>query len=75
MTLLVIFSHNILKINAKLILNDCEPSSQDGIQTSHLQDGLRILARIIARDLLARRSADAKRNDAKADDTPASTGS
>jgi hypothetical protein len=62
-------SHTMYVINAKLILNDPESSSQDEIQTSHLQDGLRILARIIARDLLARRSAHAKKPDVKADDT------
>ena len=60
-------------VDAKLILNDPESSSQDEIKTSHLQeDGLRILARIIARDLLARRSAHAKKNDAKANDAQAS---
>ena len=59
-------------MNAKPILNDPESSSQDEIQTSHLQDGLRILARIIARDLLARRSAHVKKNDVKTDDTEAS---
>ena len=59
-------------MNAKPILNDPQPSSQDETQTSHLQDGLRILARIIARDLLARRSAHKKKNDAKTDDAQAS---
>ena len=60
-------------MNAKSILNDPESSSQDDFKTGHLQeDGLRILARIIARDLLARRSAHAKKNDIKADDAQAS---
>ena len=60
-------------MDTKAILNDPEPSSQDGIITSHLQeDGLRILARIIARDLLARRSAHAKKNNAKSNDAQAS---
>ena len=62
-------------MNAKPILNDLESSSQDEMQTSHLRDGLRILARIIARDLLARRSAHAKKNDIKTDDTQASENS
>ena len=62
-------------MNAKPILNDPESSSQDEIQTSHLQDGLRILARIIARDLLDRRSDHAKKNDVKTDDTQASADS
>ena len=62
----------MFNVNANPILNDPESSSQDEIQTSHLQDGLRILARIIARDLLARRSAHAKNNDVNVEDTPAS---
>ena len=70
-----VISHTMRTMNAKLILNDPESSSQDEIQTSHLQDGLRILARIIARDLLARRSAHAKKNDVKADATQASADS
>jgi hypothetical protein len=70
-----IIIHTMCNMNAKPILNDPESSSQDEIQTSHLQDGLRILARIIARDLLARRSAHAKKNDVKADDTQASADS
>jgi len=62
-------------MNAKSILSHSELLSQDEIQTSHLQDGLRILARIIARDLLARRSAHAKKNDGKANDTQVSVDS
>ena len=62
-------------MNAKPILNDPESSSQDEIHTSHLQDGLRILARIIARDLLARRSAHTKKNDVKVNDTHVSADS
>ena len=62
-------------MNAKPILNDPESSSQDEIQTSHLQDGLRILARIIAHGLLAKRSAYVKKNDVKADDAQASADS
>ena len=71
----IIISHNKFNMNAKPILNDPESSSQDEIQTSHLQDGLRILAKIISRDLLARSSAHAKKNDVKADDTQASADS
>ena len=75
LTELTIISHTMCNMNAKPILNDPESSSQDEIQTSHLQDGLRILARIIARDLLARRSAHVRKNDVKADDTQASADS
>jgi len=63
-----IISHTMCNMNAKPILNDPESLSQDEIQTSRLNDGLRILARIIARDLLARRSAYAKKNDVKMND-------
>ncbi len=60
-------------MNAKPILNDPESSSQDEIKTSHLQEGgLRILARILARDLLAKRSMHAEKNDVKANDTQVS---
>jgi len=62
-------------MNAKPILKDPEWSSQDEIGTTHLQDGLRILARIIARDLLVRRPAHAKKNDVKVDDTHVSADS
>ncbi len=62
-------------MNAKPILNDPESLSQDEVQIRHLQDGLRILARIIAHDLLARRSAHAKKNDVKVDDAQASADS
>jgi len=50
-------------MGAKPIFNDPELFSQDETRTSHLQDGLRILARIIARELLAKRSMHAKKND------------
>ena len=60
-------------MDAKLILNNPESSSQDEIKTIHLpEDGLRILARVIARDLLTRRSAYTKKNDVEANDTQAS---
>ena len=72
LTARIIISHTMCNMNAKPILNDPESSSQDEIQTSHLQDGLRILARIIARDLLARRLAHEKKNDTKANDTQVS---
>ena len=63
-------------MNAKPILDDPESSSQDEIKTSHLQEGgLRILARILARDLLAKRSMHAKKNDVKANDTQVSVDS
>ena len=60
-------------MDAKPILDDLQPSSQGENNSSHLQeDGLRILARIIARDLLAKRSMHAEKNDAKANDAQAS---
>ena len=59
----------------KSILSHPELLSQDGIRTSRLDDGLRILARIIARDLLARRPAYAKKNDVKVNDTHVSADS
>ena len=59
----------------KSILSHPELLSQDGIRTSRLDDGLRILARIIARDLLAKRSMHAKKNNVKADDAQASADS
>lgn len=60
-------------MNAKYILNDSESSSQDEIETSHLQeDGFRILARIIARNLLAKRLMNAEKNDSEANDAQAS---
>ncbi len=64
--------HTMYSMIDKSILSYPELLSQEEINTSHLQeDGLRILARIIARDLLARRSAHAKKNDAKANDARA----
>ncbi|TET40656.1 MAG: hypothetical protein E3J66_06600 [Dehalococcoidia bacterium] len=59
----------------KSILSHPELLSQDGIRTSRLDDGLRILARIIARDLLAKRSMHAKKNYVKANDTQVSVDS
>jgi hypothetical protein len=61
----------MFKMIAKSILNDLESSSQDEIQTNHLQNGLRILARIIARDLLNKYSDHTKKKDVEADDTQA----
>ena len=61
--------------NAKLILNGLSSLSQDELQISRLNDRLRILARIIARDLLARRSAYTKKNDVRVNDTHVSTDS
>jgi hypothetical protein len=52
-------------MNAKPILNDPESSSQDGNETSRADDGLRLLGRIIARNLLARRSVHTNKNDTK----------
>ncbi len=58
----------MLMANAKPIVNDSDDSSQTVIETGHPDDGLRILARIIARDLLARRSVHAKNIDIQAND-------
>jgi hypothetical protein len=66
-------NHTTGAMNIKPNLNEPGPLYQDEIQPGHLQDGLRILARIIARDLLARRSAYTKKNDVKVDDTQVST--
>jgi len=52
-------------MNAKPILSDPESSSQDEIQTSRAEDGLRLLGRIIARNLLARRSVHTNKNGTK----------
>ena len=63
-------------MDATPILDDLQQSSQGENNSSHLQeDGLRILARIIARDLLAKRSMHAKKNDVKANDTQVSVDS
>jgi hypothetical protein len=62
-------------MDAKLILNGSESLSQDKIQASRLNDGLRILARIIARDLLDRRSAYANKKAVKVNDTHVSADS
>ena len=65
--------HTMCIMDGKPILNDSESPSQDDIKTSRLQeDGLRILARIIARDLLAKRSMHAEKNDSKVNDAQAS---
>ena len=65
-------SHTMLMADAKPIVNDSDDSSQAGIERSHPDDGLRILARIIARDLLARRSMRTKKYDVGVSDTKAS---
>jgi hypothetical protein len=70
-----IISHTMFIVSDMQILNNHEPSSQDEIQTRHPHDGLRLLARLIARDILARRSVHAKKNDAKTDDTKATADS
>ena len=49
-------------VSDKQILNNPEPSSQDENQMSHPHDGLRLLAKLIAHDLLARRSTLVKKN-------------
>jgi hypothetical protein len=61
--------------DAKPIVNDSDDSSQAGFERSHPDDGLRILGRIIARDLLARRYVHAKKNDVKVNDTHVSADS
>jgi hypothetical protein len=69
LTLAFIVIHTMYEVSDKRILNNPEPLSQDGIQASYPYDGLRLLARLIARDLLAKRSTDMEKNVAKADDT------
>ena len=55
-------------VSDKRIIDNPEPLSQDGIQARHPYDGLRLLARLIARDLLAKHSTDTEKKNAKADD-------
>jgi hypothetical protein len=43
-------------MDAKPILIDSEPSCQHDANQGHFGDGLRILARLIARDLIAKHS-------------------
>jgi len=50
-------------MNPKPILNHSELLSQDGNETTRADDGLRLLGRIIARNLLARRSVHIDTND------------
>ena len=52
-------------MNSRLIVNHSELLSQDGNETSRADDGLRLLGRIIARNLLARRSVHTNKNDTK----------
>jgi hypothetical protein len=55
-------------MESRLIVNHPEWLSQDAGETGRLYDGLQILARIIARDLLSKRSVHTK-NDTKESDT------
>jgi hypothetical protein len=50
-------------MEAKPILDNSEPASQEQIEPGHLHDGLRILARLIARDLIVRLPTQSKKND------------
>jgi hypothetical protein len=54
----------MIMTEAKPILDSLEPSSQeDGTRPSHLNDGLRILARLIAQDMLSRLPSQAKQTE------------
>lgn len=62
LTILINSNHTMYIVSGKQILNNPDRSSQDEMQTGRPQSGLRILARLIARDLLARRSTLTKEN-------------
>ncbi len=62
-------------MNTKPILNGSEPPSQYDIQTSRPDNGLRILAKIIARDLLSKRSIHTSNKDVDAHDPQVSVDS
>jgi len=64
----------MLEMSDKPIINDPESSCQEEFQTSHLQDGLRVLARIIARNLLAGRSVYTEKDNLKVNDKNVSEG-
>ena len=53
-------------MNSTPIVNHSELLSQDGRKISHPYDGLRLLGRIIARQLLTKCSAHTKKNNATA---------
>ena len=55
------------KLHAKSILNKLELPNQGETRTNHLNNSLRILARMIARDLLAKHAANTNDNDIKSD--------
>ena len=52
-------------MNSKPIVNHSESLCQEENETSRAEDGLRLLGRIIARNLLARRSVHTNKNDTK----------
>jgi len=49
-------------MDSKSIINDPEPSGQQEHEKNHRDDGLRILARLIARNLVAKRSTHLDKN-------------
>lgn len=49
-------SHNMYVMDNDSILNHSKSLCQDGVETIHLQNGLRVLANIISRDILRKRS-------------------
>jgi hypothetical protein len=56
-------------MNHEPIVDHSDSSSQDGQEDSRFDDGIRILGRIIARNLLAKRLAQTKKNIATDSDT------
>lgn len=64
-----ILRNTMLMADAKDIIHDDGYASQDSVERSHLDDGLRILARIIARYLLAKRSVRSRNSDSKTKDS------
>ena len=53
---IIIYVQNMIEMNLRPIVNNPETSSQGPNESSPLLNGLRILARLIARDLVAKRS-------------------
>jgi hypothetical protein len=49
-------------MEAEPILDNLKPASQEETQPSQLQDGLRLLARLIARDLIAKLPSQTKKS-------------
>lgn len=62
-------AHTMYIMSHEPIVNHSNSSSQDGHEDSRFNDGIRILGRIIARHLLAKRLAETKKKTATDSDT------